>query len=182
MPAEKIAQLNLMSKDAFSESFLGKFLLWALSIGRYVVVFTELVVILSFLSRFKLDRDLTDLNSRISQQVMVIESYGDLEERFRDLQARLMFMRTRIDSGDVMADMDKVLAQMPPDVRLTRISGDKEKITVSAQSLTSAGFYRFVSGLAGDRTFSDVKVAGVSSSDTTPGSIEFDLSVDLAQR
>jgi hypothetical protein len=61
-------EINLLPKEEFEKKPLGKFLVWALSIGRYIVIFTELIVILAFLSRFKLDRDLADLNQSVREK------------------------------------------------------------------------------------------------------------------
>ncbi len=101
MPAKEYTSVNLLSKDPFSESFVGKILMWALSIGRYIVVFTELVVILSFLSRFTLDRQMTDLNSKINQQLLIVESYGGLEENFRSIQDKLSFVRSQTEKTNI---------------------------------------------------------------------------------
>jgi hypothetical protein len=62
-PARKKLDINvnLLPQDPFFETVFGRFLKWALSIGRYIVIFTELIVILSFASRFTLDRMVTDL-------------------------------------------------------------------------------------------------------------------------
>lgn len=181
MAAQKFISLNLLSQDAFSESIIGKILMWALSIGRYIVVFTELIVILSFLSRFKLDRDLTDLNAQINQQVLIIDSYGDLEKRFRDLQLKLTFMRNRVSGVDVEQAMDSVIRSLPADVKLKNITTSRDKITLSATALTSQGFYQFVSNLKANKTFADLKIANISQDEEIATGIVFDLAIDLRQ-
>src|SRR5690554_2981690 len=80
--------INLLPKDPFFETVVGKTLKWALSAGRYIVIFTELIVILSFLARFTLDRQLTDVNSDIANNETIVASYGELEENFRRAQER----------------------------------------------------------------------------------------------
>lgn len=175
----KFITVNLLSADAFSESIFGKVLMWALSIGRYIVVFTELIVILSFLSRFKLDRDLTDLNSQINQQLLVIDSYGDLEHRFKDLQLKLSFMRERLAGVDVETTFESVILNLPPDVKLKNITTNRERVTLSATSLSSQGFYQFVNNLKANKAFSDLKVSNVSQDEEVVGGIVFDLSLDI---
>ena len=41
-------QINLLPKDKWEVGVIGKLLKWALNIGRYIVVFTELIVISAF--------------------------------------------------------------------------------------------------------------------------------------
>ena len=81
--------VNLVPKDPFFQTMFGKSLKWALSVGRYIVIFTELVVIMSFATRFTLDRQVTDLNASINQKKMVIESYGELEKNFLLVQQQI---------------------------------------------------------------------------------------------
>ena len=77
-------EINLLPKEKWETGTAGKLLKWALSIGRYIVVFTELVVISAFLYRFSLDRKLMDINEQVNQQKKIIVTYGDLETNFRD--------------------------------------------------------------------------------------------------
>ena len=86
--ARKLTEINLLPKERWETGVLGKLLKWALNIGRYVVVFTELVVIGAFLYRFGLDRQLTDLKEEIGQKQALVESFGDFEAKFRDLQEK----------------------------------------------------------------------------------------------
>jgi len=76
MPAQK-SQIELLPREEWEETSFGKFLKWLLTVGRYIVIFTELVVILAFLSRFKLDRDLTDLYKQIENKQAIIQNSTD---------------------------------------------------------------------------------------------------------
>ena len=64
--------INLLPQDPFYETPIGRVMAWASTVGRYLVIFTEVVVIFSFASRFKLDRDLTDLNATILQNHLLL--------------------------------------------------------------------------------------------------------------
>jgi hypothetical protein len=61
-------EVNLLPKDPFLSTSLGKLLQWSLTVGRYLVIFTELIVVSSFAARFSLDRQVTDLNASILQK------------------------------------------------------------------------------------------------------------------
>ena len=181
MPAKEYTTVNLLSKDPFSESFIGKVLMWALSIGRYIVVFTELVVILSFLSRFTLDRQMTDLNSKINQQLLIVESYGDLEESFRSLQNKLAFVRSQTEKTDVEDVLEKIVSRLPPDVKLVKLSVRNETVSISATTLSSGGMSRFINGLRADRAFTDIKLSSVTTDSLNEDSVSFDVSIALKE-
>src|SRR3989344_7346869 len=85
MPAAKLAKINLLPKDSFDFSTLGKFLRWSLTTGRVLVVLTEFVVILAFGSRFYFDKRLNDLVEEIVQKQAVVDSYAEIEKTTRDI-------------------------------------------------------------------------------------------------
>ena len=59
--------INLLPREEFEQKTVGRFLIWALTVGRWIVIVTELIVITAFLSRFKLDRDLANLYEKIRE-------------------------------------------------------------------------------------------------------------------
>jgi Tfp pilus assembly protein PilN len=170
--------INLLSQDEFSQSGVGKVLLWALSIGRYIVVFTELIVILSFLSRFKLDRDLTDLNEAIARQKAIILSYGDLEQNMRYAQDQIEIVReaqSYLPPQEILAMLSTII---PPDVRLEQLRLSTGRIQLSAIALSPQGFARFVSNLNQSTLIKEVFLGSVSSTDEGL-TINFELNASL---
>jgi Tfp pilus assembly protein PilN len=178
MAAQK-TNVNLLSKDPFSESLLGKILLWALSIGRYIVVFTELVVILSFLSRFKLDRDLTDLNASIDQRLAEVNSYGSLESEVRSLQERLRFVRQTGDQFKPQQVITILASITPPDVKLDQLSIKGDRIQLSATSLSSQSFALFTRGIQQQSSLTNIQLLNISSGDQNDPGIKFELRADV---
>lgn len=85
----KIPKVNLYPDDPFFDSLAGRTMRWLVSTGRHLIIFTELVVIASFFSRFYLDRQLTDLNNQVMQKKAVVESYGTFEDEFRLAQRQV---------------------------------------------------------------------------------------------
>ena len=98
MPATE-TKINLLPVDPFEQGFWGRFLKWGLSVGRYIVIATELVVILAFLSRFKLDRDLSDLNETIAEKQAVLAAYSTLEADYRELAGRLDLIKPSLPAN-----------------------------------------------------------------------------------
>ena len=75
--------VNLLAGDELDTSPQGKFVRWALTWGRRIVVLTELVVILAFISRFWLDTTVASLNDKIEQKRAVVSSFSDFEDKYR---------------------------------------------------------------------------------------------------
>lgn len=105
--------INLVPKDPFFSTPVGKVLRWALSVGRYIVIFTELIVIISFVTRFSLDRQVTDLNESIFQKRVIIESYGSLEHDVRLVQSKIDQYR-QVEQQENLAEVFPQLQNATP--------------------------------------------------------------------
>ncbi len=177
MPARPLS-INLLAQDEFASSLVGKFLLWALSIGRYIVVFTELIVILSFLSRFSLDRQLTDVNEEIVRQKAIIQSYGDLENRIRRIQQQVSLVN-KVDESLYSPDLMSMLSGVTPtDVRLTELTVSENTVLITGQALTSNGFIRMLLGLMNSSLVESVSVDSVASKENDL-TIDFEMTVTV---
>ena len=86
--------VNLLPKDTFYESRVGKTVKWAITFGRWIVVFTDFIVISSFLSRFYFDTKLADYHDEIKQKQTIIEALAPFEDSFRLLQERISLIKT----------------------------------------------------------------------------------------
>lgn len=180
MPATKLLRLdiNLIGSDDFSRTPVGRVITWATTYGRYIMILTEIVVLLAFISRFSLDRKLTDLNEEIAQKQAIIEANIGLEESIRSLQAKLTNIRTLIIAGSGPATTLKDLAQsLPPDVYLStlEISQTSAKMTVNAG--TTTGIATFLASLQANPRFTDIELGDISK-DQIQGS-QFDLSLKI---
>ena len=178
----KPVNVNLLPKDPLSESITGKILLWALSIGRYIVVFTELIVILSFVSRFSLDRELTDLNSNIDRQLNIIQSYGDLENDFKKLQDQLKFISEVNKQIKPHTIVPVIASSMPVDVILNTLTINANEVNLTGTALSTQGFANFVSSLQAKPQLRSVQLLSINSGqDNNPG-ITFDIKADISIR
>jgi Tfp pilus assembly protein PilN len=177
MPAQKKSSvnINLLPKDPFSQSEIGKLLNWALSTGRYIVVFTEMIVILTFLSRFTLDRQLTDLNERLFEKQAVLDSYKEFEAKIRSIQQQAQSVESialKIKSNLILG----LVKQMTPeDILFSQISVRGEKFTITGTAFSTISLSQYVNLFKSDPRFTDVVLEKISSSDNDVG-INFTLS------
>jgi len=175
-------EIELIPKEDWEKKPLGKLLKWALTVGRYIVIITELVVILAFLSRFKLDRDLTNLYEEIEQKQAIVESANDLENNFRFLQKRLLTIK-KLEKEQLQAAqiLEELGGLTPVDVSLTEFSSSNEEIALSATALSEAGLATFLANLKNSERFNDLVLSQVSSETTKEFGIQFSLSAKLVK-
>jgi Tfp pilus assembly protein PilN len=169
-------KINLAPRDPFYESTLGKLIQWALTIGRYLVIFTELVVILSFLSRFQLDRTVTDLNTAIVQKQRVIESYGDLEQNVRDVQKKIDTYSQLKEKEPFTQSLTKLSAITPTDIRYQDLTIQKGAITIVGHAGSRQAIEQFIVNLQADPYFSNVVSENISNRDSQTTGYDFQIS------
>lgn len=167
--------INLLPKDPFFSTPLGKILRWALSIGRYIVIFTELVVIISFVTRFNLDRQVTDLNGSINQKKTVILSYGDLEENVRQTQAVLQEysqIKQQVNIIEIFPELTRVL---PRDTQLVDLVIRPDQISFSGRAFSQNSLNLIINNMQLSQKFLNVSVDRIESSDKKDDSGGFDF-------
>ena len=174
--------INFFLEDKLEKSPLGKFLKWALNIGRYVITFTELIVIIVFVSRFKLDKDLANIHEEITRLPSPFLSPPELENEVRFLQKRL----TAIDKAQkqdlkaslVLKELSKII---PFDVAFSDLEINKNSILLTGTSLSNIGIATFLSGLKSSSEFEQLDLKSISSGEEKNPALEFQISAKLAQ-
>lgn len=157
--------INLAPKDPFFQTFLGKTLRWALSVGRYIVIFTELIVIVSFAARFSLDRQVTDLNELIHQREQVINSFGDLEARVRLVQHKISQYQ-QIEQQMNLSDIFPTLTAITPTgVELNELSIRATGITLSGVARSQESLNLLISNIQLSTSFANVSVDRIEAGD-----------------
>ncbi len=163
-------RINLLPKDPFLSSPLGRLLQWSLSIGRYLVIFTELVVIISFATRFNLDRQNTDLNTAILQKQIIIESYGDLEQQVKDVQKKIESY-TQVEQQVNIADAFQALTEVTPqDIKLEELNIQQNNIIFSGHTRSTVSLNLLINNIQLSQRFDDIVVEKIETkSDKDPG-------------
>ncbi len=153
--------INLVPKDPFFESPVGRFMNWAIKVGRYIVIFTELVVIVSFASRFTLDRRVTDLNDALHQKEMIINSFGDLESNFKLVKAKIDNYE-EVSTQNNLADVfPKITEVIPHNVVVSDLSISRTFIKLLAEAKTDTALNVFISNLQISPYFFNVDVGKI---------------------
>lgn len=140
--------VNLLPQTEFDASVWGKILKWALSTGRYIVILTELVVIAAFLSRFKLDKDYSDLGDRITGKKSILTALQNTETKFRTTQNQLAEAKRVIDSSLPVGNvLDEISGNVPAGVTLTSVVMDAKGVIVSGVAENDQTLTVFLSGM-----------------------------------
>lgn len=165
-------EINLMPGDDLENRPQGKFLKWALGWGKKIVMVTELIVILAFLSRFWLDTTMADLTEKINQKKAVAVSSAAFEKTFRKVakKVNISLALERTLSSMVVYDQAKLL--IPPEIILNEITVTKKTVSFTGKADETA-LAKLVSAYKDSQKFTDVSIERIASKNSS-------LNVDFA--
>lgn len=179
MPAKNI---NLLPQKDFDQTPLGRFLRWSLTYGRYIIVCTEIVVLLAFIYRFSLDRQITDLNEEVDQKVAIIKANLPFERQFRNLQHRTQEIGTLLVDNDLSYKLIKHLESITPRGIIYKDFGfDQNKVTISATAVTDASLALFLHQLKNSQLLTDIDITSLSKRSTGVSEITFQVGATIKQ-
>jgi len=160
---KKEAIINLVPKEDFSATTAGRVLAWILSTFRIIVIVTEILVMLAFISRFWLDAQNTDLTELIKQKQAVLVASTSFENQFKDTQARLqIFSEYAGSEGKIPHLINVVSSRLPSDVVLDSISISKEGMTISGLSTNETSIQQLIVNLYEEETIKEVLLQEVT--------------------
>lgn len=173
------SDINLLPGDDLEKAPLGKFLKWTLTYGRYIIVITEIIVLLAFLSRFKLDRDLSDLSDNITRKKNIIDAAQTFETKVRRLQDRLTVIAPILDqTGRPKQYLELLATSLPQDIILSSLKTKGDAITLSGTTTSEGGIATVVSALQKNSRVRSVSL-DVVSKDSKSNLLTFSLSLTL---
>lgn len=178
MPAKPIS-INLLGEQDLSHTPWGRMVSWATSWGRYIMITTEIVVLLAFISRFSIDRKLTDLTEEVSQKQAIIEANQSFEQEIKSLQNKTKAAKKII--GEQSLPVDVVLLMetvLPLDAYLTSFEINQNKLTASVVVGTAQGFSQLLANLTSSKILRQVTLGSVNRQAIS--GIEFQFTADVA--
>lgn len=151
-----------------------KFMDWALTIGRLIVILTEVVAVIAFVYRFSLDEQLVNLHDQIKQQQNIVFALKNDENRYRNLQDRLAlaatFSEKSIQSNQAITD---IANPMPGRVNINNLVLNKGKENIHIDVTSVSALADFVDSLKNNRNFKSISIDNIESKPS------FGLSVDI---
>ena len=180
MAARKKEKINLLPQRGFESTTTGRVLAWVLSSFRIIVIVTEIIVMIAFLSRFWLDAQNTDLTEDLERKQAVLASSLNFEKEFKDTQKRLKIYSDltsdKLSKATVANTISKLL---PPDIFLTTIVFKDKEIGISGISPNEKSIQQLIVNLNSSDIFESALLMGIKSDEEDVNSLIFDLSVIL---
>lgn len=147
--------------------------------GKAIIIITEAIVLLVFLSRFKLDRDIADLQENIDNKEAIISSSVILENEYKRIQNKTQKIETFLDNQIGWEERLSFINSITPQgsvLEATNFTGNK--LNVNAKVTTAEAFGLFISKLSNSDTVQSV-ILKSSSYDTKNEQYTFSMDIKL---
>lgn len=158
--------INLLKAQDKPEKIYLVLIKWLLSMGRYIIIFVELIVLGAFLARFKLDANLASYKEQIDQQIPYLESLKADEQLIRQTQKQLATIRQlKQERKDYASIFKKIADQTPQRIILSNVSVENDKgrlnFKISGQATNNNELSALITGLKNDGSFTGVNIASI---------------------
>ena len=162
MPASEHVSINLLGAEQQEFSPIGRLILWITTYGRYIMITTEMVVLAAFISRFSLDRQLTDLKDEIIQKQDIITANQDLEIEFRRTQDALAKIAPLLkQKNQPVRVLQTIHSLIPQGTYLQNLSLSKDAISSQVVSLSVQSFSQFLLNLSATKSLTSIDIGTV---------------------
>jgi Tfp pilus assembly protein PilN len=182
MPDEISENINFVPEDAdFKASLPQQLFRLMLTKGKTLIILTEIVVLVVFFSRFKLETDISDLSEEIKNKSVLVESAIPLQREYAVLQEQTETLENiysqQTDWSKVIKSFDE---QLPYGVIMNSVSYSGKEVNMSGTVDTAASFGKLIQVLNKNNNVEEV-ILGGSSYDTETKTYDFDLNLKVKE-
>lgn len=159
------ASINLIKNKSTT---LDEIVRWALSVGRLLIILTELVAFSTFIYRFTLDRTLIDLHEKISQQQAIVASLKDREATYRNLQERINEAEKITKSGNINAKiLNDIIDKTPSEITYNSFAIENNQIAINSNVKSISSLTNFLKIINDYPQTSSVKIDKIDNQSLT---------------
>lgn len=155
--------INLLPASEFEASFWGRFLKWSITAGRKVIILTELIVILAFLSRFKLDEDIRRTNNEITFKKSQLESEIGFEKKFLETKAQVSAAKLMENKKtDLGKNLKQLAVNIPLEVRLENVLVEKNSIKLAGLAVDEKSLGEMLTRLDNSTDWKSIELVNIT--------------------
>jgi Tfp pilus assembly protein PilN len=175
---KKVGSINLLRHQ--EKSAIDKFIDWAFTVGRAIVIITESVALSAFAYRFILDRQIIDLKDKIKQEQAIVKLSASNEQKFRDLQGRLAEAKTLDSRATEKTELlTQILQKAQGKISFSTLSFSPTDVTMDGIASSANAISSFTADLRGIPGVTGVLISNIGNN-TATGVITVSLQMQLA--
>ena len=168
-------EMSFLPSEEDVNSISARVVRWVTTVGRFVIVFTELIVIMAFLSRFWLDRTNSDLSEVVRQQKAILDSTASFENEYSQLQRRLLLIKKFYNNQpQFQSKVETLIESTPEDIDFTGLllkhTADKNEISASIDltAYQESSIVSFITNLIANPKITSVDIQTIEKKSNNP--------------
>lgn len=159
-----LSSINLIKNKQIP--LFDKFMNWTLTVGRLIVIITEVVAVVAFVYRFSLDDRLVNLHSTIKQKQSIISVLKNDENSYRNLQDRIALAKTfaakAAKSNQTIAD---IAILIPSQTKINNLTLNKDRVNLEADVTSISSLASLIDSLKG---YPEIKSINIDNIENKP--------------
>lgn len=153
-------KINLLSKK--DVSLVDKTLYFFLNYLRYILVFTQIIVIGVLFFRFRIDQNIIDLKDSLNQKKEIVEAVKPLLDEAERVNSQSVAIRKVAAKQDLqLSALNYILSVFPESVVLTTLSINDAAYTLKGTSTDPRQLQLFYARLQTDKRFKTVSLSNI---------------------
>lgn len=154
------SEINLLPEEEIVEEPLNRFFVWALSLGRYILVTVLAASLLVFFARFKLDSDIFELKEVITTKARILAASSQFEEEFLTYQQKLREISKLEQSLTTHFPLlDLIETDIPQEITLNKTTlSSTNQLLISGRAASFLSVSQLQNSLAKDPRFGRVSL------------------------
>ena len=159
-------KINLLGQRINKGDFLKKFTFFSSNYLRYILVFTQLIVISVLFFRFAIDQKILDLKDTIIQQEEIIKSVKPIIDESEIIDFKIKNIKKLIKEQDKYKNqIDYILARFPSTVFLSNFSITDTTLSMEGLVSNPNHLQSFFNRLKSEKKYSDVNLSEIKRSE-----------------
>lgn len=153
-------KINLLSKK--DVGLIDKTLYFFLNYLRYILVFTQIIVIGVLFFRFRIDQNIIDLKDSLSQKKEIVEAVTPLLEEASRVNDQSVAIRKVVAEQDIqLAALNYIMSIFPEAVVLSTLNANNTTYTLKGTSSDPRQLQLFYARLQADKRFKVVTLSNI---------------------
>jgi hypothetical protein len=143
-----------------------KFTNWVLTVGRLIVIITEIVAVIAFIYRFSLDEKLVNLHSAIKQKQNIVSILRNDESKYRNLQDRIALAASFSEKGAKASQaITDIISLIPSQTIVNNLIINKDKATININTSSVLSLADFINSL---KNYNGIKSISIDNIENKP--------------
>lgn len=136
---------------------------WALSVGRVLIIVTEVIAFSAFIYRFTLDRTIIDLHTKINQEKIILDSLKEKEATYRNIQERISLVKQITIKGNAKVDMlNDILSLTPQGITFNSFDFRETELNIDSNVQSVSSLATFTKSLKSYSKISSVSISSIT--------------------